>query len=228
MYKFHFAPAVVMALVSISAPAFADSSVNFANGSSVGLPLVLGSGSFGFDSAGIHSGNYVAQLFESTDGGASFSAVGTTSAFFNVATTSVRAGVWKSQAITLVGVNPGNTVSLKVAVWDSTLFANWDSAVAETQSFTPIPGKLGFGDRFQLGITPSFSYNTPPLGDLNPADFNMLAFPGLSLSSYVAGFNGTPEPTTTALTVVGSAGLAFYCRQKFKSRTELRKVAPVA
>ena len=214
--------ALVVASILLALPLILrgqNSSVNFANGSSVGLPLVLAP-----DGVGLHSANYVAQLFESTDGGASFSAVGTTSSFFTVTPTSVRAGVWKAQAITLAGVNPGSVVTMKVAVWDSTLFASWDAADAEVRAFTPIPGKLAFGDTFQLGITPNFSYQTPATGDLNPADFNLVAFPGLTLSSYIAGFTGTPEPSTMALTVVGGAGLALFCQRKFKANLGPRKM----
>ena len=220
MSKFYFAPAVTAALIGISASASADSSVNFANGSSVGVPLVLGA-----DGVGIHSANYVAQLFESTDGGASFSAVGTTSTFFNVATTSVRAGVWKSQFITLAGVNPGSTVTMKIAVWDSTLFANWDEAAAEVASFAPNP-KIHPGDSFQVGVTSPFTYNAPSAGDLNPADFNLVKFPGLTLTGYIIW--GVPEPSTTAMTVVGSAALVFYCWQKCKMCSGARKVARAA
>ena len=211
--KFYFAPAVTAALIGISASASADSSVNFANGSSVGVPLVLGA-----DGVGIHSANYVAQLFESTDGGASFSAVGTTSAFFNVATTSFRAGVWKSQSITLAGVNPGSIVSFKVAVWDSSIFSTYaDASEWVASSFPIIPGKIVPGDVVQMGVTPAFSYNAPPAGDLNPADFNLVNFHGLTLTRY-PDFSGVPEPTTTAMTIVGVVGFLFFYRRRFKAR----------
>ena len=220
MSKLRLASALLMALPLVSQAQ--TSSVNFANGSSVGLPLV-----FGVDGVGLHSANFVAQLFESTDGGASFGAVGTTSAFFTVASTSVRAGVWKSQSITLAGVNPGSTVSFKVAVWDSTLFANWDLSTAQPMPLPPNPfNPSPVGDIYQFGVTTSFAYNAPAAGDLNPADFNMVAFPGLTLSRYT--FAGTPEPSTVALTAVGAAGLVFYCRRNIKARSVIRKARRAA
>ena len=200
--------AYALALAAVSATAFADSSVNFATGSSVGLPIVLDAPDHGFDGQGVHSANYVAQLFASTDGGASFSAVGTTSAFFNVATTSVRAGVWKSQSITLTGVNPGSAVTFKVAVWDSTLFSNWDAAAAEVASLAPVAGKLNPGDNFQVGVTSPFTYNAPAAGDLNPADFNLANFKGLTLTGYTV----SPEPSVIALGALGLGALLWRRR----------------
>jgi len=197
--------AYALALAAVSATALADSSVNFANGTSVGLPLVS-------DSTGtaIHSANYVAQLFESTDNGASFSAVGTTSPFFNVTSTSVRAGVWKTQAITLTGVNPGSAVSFKVAVWDSTVFSSWDAAAAEITALAPIAGKLNAGDSFQAGVTSAFTYNAPVAGDLNPADFNLTNFKGLQLTSYTV--PAAPEPSVIALGALGLGALLWRRR----------------
>ena len=186
---------IMSALVVVSAPVFADSSVNFATGSSVGLPIVTFA-----DGTGINNKNYVAQLFESTDGGSSFSAVGTTSAFYSVVSTSVRAGVWKTQSITLVGVNPGSAVQMKVAVWDSTLFSSWDAAAAEIAS----PHQS-----FQAGVTPVFTYNTPPAGDLNPADFNLSNFKGLTLNDYEV---LVPEPSVIALGALGLGALLWRRR----------------
>jgi len=195
--------AYALALVAVSATAFADSSVNFANGSSVGLPLVT----FADGTTGVNNKNYVAQLFESTDGGASFSPIGTTSAFFTVASTSVRAGVWKSQSITLAGVAPGSAVQFKVAAWDSTLFTDWSAAQAEITSLAVIPGKLAAGDTFQAGVTSSFTYNAPVAGDLNPADFNLSGFKGLTLTAYTV-----PEPSVIAFGALGLGALLWRRR----------------
>ena len=191
--------AYALALAAVSATAFADSSVNFATGSSVGLPIVTFA-----DGTGINSKNYVAQLFESTDGGTSFATVGTTSPFFTVTLPSVRAGVWKAQSITLAGVAPGSAVSFKVAVWDSTLFADWNAVATEIASLAPLAGGQ---TTFQAGVTPVFAYNAPAAGDLNPADFNLNNFKGLQLTSYTV-----PEPSVIALGALGLGALLWRRR----------------
>lgn len=151
--------ALALAFSAVSVAAFADTSVNFANGSSVGTPLVLGS-----DGVAIHDAKYVAQLFISSDNGASFSAVGTTSPFKSVTATSPRAGIWASQSITLTGLNPSTDYKVEVAVWDSSLFSSWADASAEAASLATIAGKLAPGDTFQSGLTASFNYHSPAAG----------------------------------------------------------------
>jgi hypothetical protein len=203
--------AYALALAAVSSVALADTaSVNFATGSSAGLPtaLVTGSGQFAFDSAGIHSANYVAQLFYSTDG-TSFSAVSTQQPFFNVTASSVRAGTWKSASFSFpAAVSAGDTVTLRVGVWDSTLFSSWDAAVAEKNSLSTETATLKNGDHFQIGSS-TFTYKTPAAGDLNPADFNMSNFTGFGLTAYTV---VTPEPSVVALGALGLGALLWRRR----------------
>ena len=201
MIKVCFASIVLIPALSFAAD---TTSINFANGPSVGLPLVDFSGGTGIDDSG-----YVSQLFYSTDG-SSFSALGTAQPFFSVAPDSVRAGVWESAAFDFpVDVTPGMTLQLKVAVWDSNLFSDWASAAAEAASRARIPGLLNGLDTFELGITSAFDYHTPSAGDLNPGDYDMSAFGGLTLTEYTV----VPEPSEMAWVGAGVSGLLFAYRR---------------
>jgi hypothetical protein len=181
-----------------------STSVNFADGPSVGLPIVKFA-----DGSGVNDGAYVSQLFYSTDG-SNFSALGAPRSFFSVASSSPRAGVWQTASLNFPpDVTPGLTLELKVAVWDANLFSDWASAVAERSSRLNIPGKLEEGDIFQLGITSAFNFTTPGVGDLNPADYNMTEFEGLTLTAYTA----VPESSSIGFAAAVGLALLFIHRR---------------
>ena len=201
MIKVCFSSIVLIPALSFAAD---TTSINFANGPSVGLPLVEFS-----DGSGVNQANYVSQLFYSTDGSL-FSTLGTAQPFFNVAPASVRAGVWQSSSFDFpIEVTPGMTLQLKVAVWNSNLFSDWTAASSEASSRAIIPGVLNGLDTFELGITSAFEFKTPSAGDLTPADYDMAEFDGLTLTTFTV----IPESSYMTWTVASVGGLFFLYRR---------------
>lgn len=72
-------------------------------------------------------------------------------------------GTWNPAAVggpgsiaVFSGVNPGTTVTLKVAVWDTAVFATWEAAAAALQA-----GKSTVPT--QAGLSAAFTYTIPPI-----------------------------------------------------------------
>jgi len=115
------------------------------------------------------------------------------------ASTTTYPGTWNPAAAggpgaiaTLDGFAPGSTVTLQVAVWDSSKFATW--AAAKGQANT--------------GLSAAFTYAIPA---------DPLAIPGgmENLKSFNLSAGGTvvPEPTTIALGAIGAAALLWRRRK---------------
>jgi hypothetical protein len=137
----------------------------------------------------------VAQLFYSTDG-TSFTALGSTAAFSALA---AKAGYWSGNTKNLQfpdSIHDDQPLTLKVAIWDSTVFPSWDAAVAA--ALNP-----GTPFRFQIG-SETFSYTTPAVGNLSPDAAYIKNFRSFELTEYIS-----PEPSVVALSVVG-IGLLFW------------------
>ena len=77
------------------------------------------------------------------------------------ASTTTYPGSWNPAAVggpgtlaTLAGFNPGSTVTLKVAVWDTAVFSSWETASAALKAGgSPVPT--------QAGISTAFTYTIP-------------------------------------------------------------------
>ena len=76
------------------------------------------------------------------------------------ASTTTYPGTWNPAAVggpgaiaTLTGFNPGTTVSLKVVVWDSAVFATWEAASAALQANkSTVPTQVGLSSSFTYAI----------------------------------------------------------------------------
>jgi len=105
-------------------------------------------------------------------------------------------GTWVGGTRVLPGVaagttqGPGGTTMLQVRVWDLSLFATYDLAVA------------GHG---YTGHSDAFSYTVPAAGSLPSASF----MTGLNAFDV-----GVPEPSTIVLGALGLASLLFLRRRK--------------
>jgi len=88
---------------------------------------------------------------------------------------------------TLSGFNPGSTVTLRVAVWDTSVFATWELAEAALKAGkNPVPT--------QAGVSAAFSYSIPT--DPLAIPGGMEKFPGLKLT--VLGNTGPANQAPTA------------------------------
>ena len=121
---------------------------------------------------------------------------------FRVSTTS-SPGSWNPAATggpgaigTLTGFAPGSTVTLQVAVWDSSI-----AGVGAAQALAKAPG---------TGLSETFTYAIPtdplaiPGGMENLKSFNLAAGGGTPV---------VPEPTTIALGALGAAALLWRRRK---------------
>ena len=118
---------------------------------------------------------------------------------FRVSTTS-SPGSWNPAAVggpgaiaTLEGIAPGSTVTLQVAVWDSSI-----AGVGAAQALAKAPG---------TGLSSTFTYATSA---------DPLAIPGgmEGLQSFnLVGSPVVPEPTTIALGALGAAALLWRRRK---------------
>jgi len=113
------------------------------------------------------------------------------------ASTSLNAGSWLGGGRTLVGFDPGQTVTLAILVWDSSVQADARLAAAGVgTTYAGVFGSSGF-----------FNYNIPT-GNPAPSAF----LPGNS--PFTVGFTPVPEPTTMALAGLGAAALMIFRRRK--------------
>ncbi len=88
---------------------------------------------------------------------------------------------------TLSGFNPGSTVTLRVAVWDTSVFATWELAEAALKAGkNPVPT--------QAGVSSAFTYAIPT--DPLAIPGGMEKFPGLKLT--VLGNTGPANQAPTA------------------------------
>ncbi|HTI71367.1 MAG TPA: PEP-CTERM sorting domain-containing protein [Candidatus Limnocylindria bacterium] len=199
--------ALAVAIATVSTAAFAQVGTNAGfvlfNNSKVAAPVTFdplaGGGS-------INSANYVAQLFYSTDG-TSFSALGSTAAFSSLP---AKAGFWGGNTKNLQfpdAIHDNQPLTLKVAVWDSTKFASWDAAVAESTSLQPT-ATLNAGDKFQIGSS-TFAYTTPAFDNLSPDAAYLKNLKTFSLTQYTV----TPEPSVVALGALGLGALLWRRRK---------------
>ncbi len=121
---------------------------------------------------------------------------------FRVSTTT-SPGTWNPAATggpgtlaTLVGFKPGSTVTLQVAVWDSSI-----AGVGAAQALAKAPG---------TGLSETFTYAIPtdplaiPGGMEGLKSFNLVASGGTPV---------IPEPTTIALGALGAAALLWRRRK---------------
>jgi hypothetical protein len=117
------------------------------------------------------------------------------------ASTTTYPGTWNPAAAggpgaiaTLDGFAPGSTVTLQVAVWDSSI-----AGVGAAQALAKAPG---------TGLSQTFTYAIPA---------DPLAIPGglenMTSFSLVGGGTVIPEPTTIALGALGAAALLWRRRK---------------
>jgi hypothetical protein len=125
--------------------------------------------------------NYVAQLYYGPEGASADSLlpVTTSPAQFRATTTTIP-GTWRGGYRTLAGLMLDQTATLQVRVWDSTVGASWEEAVA-----------AGFGGT-QYGTSALFSYRIPVTGS-----------PQLYYIENFRGFTLVPEPATAMLVLAG-------------------------
>jgi len=188
---------VCLVMVSVSTvPAAAQGQVNVNNR---GLPTAQVVRNFvGMPLVGT---NFVAQIVYGANAGSLTATLGDVMPF-RVATTAYP-GTWNPGSAgirTLTGFVAGNTVSMRVNVWDSTVFSSWSAASAA----------LSAGHYWtitQAGSSAVFSYTVGTAGD--PRSLNIMDFTGFSLTSLPS----DPEPTTIALSVVGIAALLWSRRK---------------
>ena len=140
--------------------------------------------------------NYFAQLYYGAHGASENDLV---SVAYNPdrfrSPTTQAAGTWNPLPEffrTLDGFVSGDTVSLQVRVWDSTVGATWEQA-----------SMTGFGAS-QYGSSTVFPYFIPPTG-------------GPTSAYYMENFRGfmlVPEPSVIALAVLGAGGFLLFRRRK--------------
>jgi hypothetical protein len=177
----------LLALLGVTAPALAQGTVNFNNnvfGTPTSRPVL--------DYPGGHpliGTDFVAQLYYGSVGtpATSLTPVGAPGRFRLALTTNP--GSWMGGTRTLNGILAGQTASLQVRVWNVTAFPTYEASL------------VGGGVR---GTSPVFDY-TVPLGPMPaPNEFWMWNFSwGRTI----------PEPSTTALGVLGAMVLLFARRQ---------------
>jgi hypothetical protein len=127
----------------------------------------------------------------------------------NTTTLSTSPGTWNPGAAgirTLTGFAEGANVSMRVNVWDSTVFADWASASAALASGGILPTQNG-GNATQAGSSASFTYTVGAAA--NPASLTIANFQGFTLT----GIPVVPEPTTIALGALGAAALLWRRRK---------------
>jgi hypothetical protein len=133
--------------------------------------------------------NYSAQLYygDQTEDPSSLDPVAYAPAPFRPAD-HAQPGTWAGGNRTLWGFAPGQTVTLQVRVWDSTVAGSYEAAAA-----------LGFLGT-QHGISEPFSFRIPPVGP-PPSAWYIENFRGFTL---------VPEPSVALFAMVGIAGLYFW------------------
>lgn len=181
------------AFAVVALTGYAQGTINFNNGSSQlpGPPdpkVYLSDGV-----TGVSGVNYVAQLFKSADAGDASATAAVTeppTTFFPSSVTS-RAGVWAGGSRTFTDVAKGDTVSLIVRVWDSTLGTYAEATAGGANSY---------------GQSGPFDYTVPAGNTPAPAEFFMTGFEGFALN--------VPEPSILALAGLGFAGILLRFRRK--------------
>ncbi len=98
---------------------------------------------------------------------------------------------------TLSGFNPGSTVTLKVAVWDTSVFATWELAEAALKA-----GKSTVPT--QAGLSAAFTYTIPT--DPLAIPGGMEKFPGLKLTALNTSGPANQAPTAAGQTLSVLAG----------------------
>lgn len=185
MKKLYITGLLIIATVG---SAFAQGTVNFSNGASVGLPLVfLGDPLSGTALVGT---NYVSQLYAGANAGSLTAVAGSLSKFRVPTTTSP--GTWSGKpvlALPLGGV--GVPVSLAVRVWDASVFASYEAAFAAGS---------GFGSSSPFTYTQKLS--DPP----SPNDTVMTGFTSF-------GVVPVPEPSVIVLGLLGAGALLLRRRK---------------
>jgi hypothetical protein len=136
--------------------------------------------------------NYVAQLYYGPEGTPAGSLVPVTSspAQFRPPTT-MKPGTWLGGYRTLQGMAIGQVATLQVRVWDNTVGATWEEALA-----------TGFGQT-QYGTSALFSYEVPLTGP-----------PPLWYIENFRGFTLVPEPSILALGLSGAFIVVLLRRRK--------------
>lgn len=195
--------ALAVAFATVSTAAFADIGQVLFNNSKVTQPVFFADGT-----TKIANANYVAQLFYSTDG-TSFSALGGTFVFNTAA---ARAGYWSGNTKNMVFPDPihdNQALTLKAVVFDSTKFASWDAAVAESQSLATT-ATLNPGDKFQIG-SKTFAYTTPAFDNIAADAAFIKGFTSFNLTEYTV--PTVPEPSVIALGAIGVGALLWRRRK---------------
>jgi len=182
--------AYLVAASALAVSAFGQASINLNNR---GLALVN-------DASGkpLTGTRFVAQVWYGASAGALTSSFAPSP--FRVSTTT-SPGSWNPGAVggpgaiaTLAGIAPGSTVTLQVAVWDSSI-----AGVGAAQALAKAPG---------TGLSETFTYTTSA---------DPLAIPGgmenLKSFNLVGGGTVIPEPTTIALGALGAAALLWRRRK---------------
>jgi hypothetical protein len=188
---------VCLVAVSVSTvPAAAQGQVNVNNR---GLPTAQVVRNFvGMPLVGT---NFVAQIVYGSNAGSLTATLGDVMPF-RVATTAYP-GTWNPGSAgirTLTGFVAGNTVSMRVNVWDSTVFSSWSAASAA----------LSAGHYYTATQAGSSSVFTYVVGaDSDPSAQSIVNFRGFSLTAIPA----VPEPTTIALGALGAAALLWRRRK---------------
>ena len=113
-------------------------------------------------------------------------------------------GTWNPAAVggpgaiaTLAGFKPGATVTLKVAVWDTAVFATWELAEAALKTGkSPVPT--------QAGLSTVFTYTVPT--DSLAIPTGMEKFSGLKLTALSSSGSGNQAPTAAGQSLAVTSG----------------------
>ena len=118
-------------------------------------------------------------------------------------------GTWNPAAVggpgsiaVFSGVNPGTTVTLKVAVWDTAVFATWESAAAALQA-----GKSTVPT--QAGLSAAFTYTIPSDPLAIPGGLEKFAGLKLTALSNTGPVNQAPTAMAQSLSVNSGQTLAI-------------------
>jgi len=190
--------AYIVASSALVASAFAQGFVNVNNRSlTPAQPVTSSTG------ASLVGTNFVAQIVYGASAGSLSTTLGDVMPFRVATTTSP--GTWNPGAAgirTLTGFVAGNTVSMQVNVWDSTVFSSWSAASAALSAGSNATAT-------QAGSSSVFTYVVG--ADSDPSAQSIVNFRGFSLTAIPQ--TVVPEPTTIALGALGAAALLWRRRK---------------
>jgi hypothetical protein len=187
--------AYIVASSALVVSALAQGSVNVNNRSLAGSPVVRNTAG-----ASLIGTNFVAQIVYGSAAGSLNATLGDVMPFRVASTTSP--GTWNPGAAgirTLTGFAEGSTVSMRVNVWDSTVFSTWSAASAALTAGAHTV-------ETQAGSSAVFTYTVGAAS--NPSSLTIGNFSSFTLTPI-----NVPEPTTIALGALGAAALLWRRRK---------------